>query len=198
VGRKTARCASRIVPFLLVPATDRATISRVERQVLVTCLAACLALTAGCSSDDYQLERKGGPVPNGPVQDPTAGAGGGGSASNDAGAGGEAGADPIAFCKAFVVVQNKCQRCHGDPLANGAPVAFLKQEDFQAQYYDTEFRWWEISVGMVERDKMPFVALNGPPTNLQPPVEGLTVDEKATLVGWLKQGALPEGGTQCQ
>jgi hypothetical protein len=77
-------------------------------------------------------------------------------------------------------------------------VAFLKQEDFQAQYYDTEFRWWEISVGMVERDKMPFVALNGPPTNLQPPVEGLTVDEKATLVGWLKQGALPEGGTQCQ
>lgn len=49
----------------------------------------------------------------------------------------------------------------------------------------------------VAKDFMPFVALNEPPTNLMPPVEPLTVDEKATLLGWLEQGALPEGGTDC-
>jgi hypothetical protein len=30
-----------------------------------------------------------------------------------------------------------------------------------------------------------------------PPVEPLTASEKATLLGWLKQGALAEGGTDC-
>ena len=44
---------------------------------------------------------------------------------------------------------------------------------------------------------MPYVALNEPPFSLVPPVEPLTADEKDTLLGWLKQGALPEGGTNC-
>lgn len=170
--------------------------------------AAILGLTVGVGcSGDYELERKGGPFPTTPVSD--SGSGGSGNTSA-AGAGGGAGevevggggagagaADLIRFCDALVVVRTKCQRCHGDPLANGAPVPFVAYEDFQAQYYDTEFKWWEIAVGMVERDKMPYVALNEPPTSLMPPVEPLTPDEKATLMGWLEQGALPEGGTDC-
>jgi hypothetical protein len=44
---------------------------------------------------------------------------------------------------------------------------------------------------------MPPVALNQPPTNLMPPVEPLTADEKTTLLGWLEQGAKPVGGTDC-
>jgi hypothetical protein len=82
-------------------------------------------------------------------------------------------------------------------LQNKAPVPFLTYEDFQASYFDSGFKWWEIAVGAVERDGMPYVGLNGPPTNLKPPVEPLTVDEKSTLLGWLKEGALPEGGTDC-
>jgi hypothetical protein len=82
-------------------------------------------------------------------------------------------------------------------LENGAPVAFLDVEDFQAPYYETEFSWREVAIDRVERDVMPYVALNGGPMPVMPPVEPLTVDEKATLLGWLQQGALPEGGTDC-
>ncbi|HEV8548931.1 MAG TPA: hypothetical protein VGQ57_07885, partial [Polyangiaceae bacterium] len=30
-------------------------------------------------------------------------------------------ADAPRFCDAFAVIERKCQRCHGDPPANGAP-----------------------------------------------------------------------------
>lgn len=156
-----------------------------------------LGFTAGCSDGDYTLERKGGPFPTSPVTDPVGGSeGSGGSAPSDAGAGG-AGEVPVEFCAALNVVRAKCQRCHGDPQQNGAPVAFLTVDDFQEPYFNTEFKWWEIAADRVEKDAMPYVELNDPPTSLMPQVERLTVDEKSTLVGWLKQGALPEGGTDC-
>ena len=44
---------------------------------------------------------------------------------------------------------------------------------------------------------MPYVALNDGPDPIMPPVELLTATEKATLLGWLKQGMKPEGGTDC-
>ena len=44
---------------------------------------------------------------------------------------------------------------------------------------------------------MPYVVLNEPPNPIMPPVEPLTASEKATLLGWLKQGMKPEGGTNC-
>jgi hypothetical protein len=151
-----------------------------------------LAGWCGCNGD-YTLERKGGPFPMEPVIE-TAGTGGTASMS----VGGEGGGvEPIKFCDALVVVRNKCQRCHGNPLQNAAPVAFLKQEDFQAPYYSSTLKWWEAAVDVVGRDVMPLVALNDPPTSLMPPVEPLTLDEKSTLLGWLKDGALAEGGTDC-
>jgi hypothetical protein len=130
------------------------------------------------------------------MMDPEAG---GGGAPDAVGTGGQAGSpdQSVAFCDALVVVQAKCQRCHGNPLKNGAPVPFLTHEDFHQQYGTSEFKWWEVAVGVVEKDIMPYVALNEPPTSLMPPVEPLTPDEKATLMGWLGQGALPEGGTEC-
>jgi hypothetical protein len=179
-------------------------------------VGASVALVAvvACSSGDYKLERRGGPFPTEPVTDEPrpSGGGSGGAVAVEPGAGGAAeptsgapaaaGAGgspetPISFCAALVVVQAKCQRCHGDPITNSAPVPFLTYEHFQAQYYDTELKWWEVAVGMVERDVMPFVALNENPSLEGPPVEPLTAEEKATLLGWLKQGALPEGGTDC-
>lgn len=144
---------------------------------------------AACSNDDTSLERRGGPLPEAMPDPPSSMAGG-------AGAGGASG-DGIAFCDALQVIQAKCQRCHNDPQQNGAPVAFLTYEDTQANYFETERKWFEVMLEAVSEDFMPFVALNKPPTSLMPPVEPLTVEEKATLLGWLKQGALPEGGTDC-
>jgi hypothetical protein len=94
-------------------------------------------------------------------------------------------------------MRSKCQRCHTDPPVNGAPVPFLTYEDTQAQYYASDEKWSDAMVGPVTRGFMPYVALNDPPTSLMPPVEPLTDDEKTTLLTWLKQGALPEGGTDC-
>jgi len=95
------------------------------------------------------------------------------------------------------VVRAKCQRCHGDPLKNGAPVPFLTYQDFLAPYGNSGSTYGEIAVRLVENGTMPYVVLNDPPTSLMPPVEPLTAAEKATLLGWLKQGLKPEGGTDC-
>ncbi len=57
--------------------------------------------------------------------------------------------------------------------------------------------YWQAAIDQVKADLMPYVALNEPPTNAMPPVEALTSEEKATLLGWLEQGAAPAGGTDC-
>ncbi len=153
-----------------------------------------MLLALSCSSEEPSLERRGGPSPVGPVQDPPLpGAGG------ESGAGGAGAAEtPITFCDALVVVRDKCQRCHGDPLQNGAPVPFLTYEDTQGSYYDDATRkWWQAMEMSVATNFMPFTGFNDPPTSLMPPVVPLTAEERATLLGWLTQGALPEGGTDC-
>lgn len=141
----------------------------------------------GCGSDDPEVVRRGGQLPD------TNGTGGEGVA---AAGGADSGAE-VAFCDALEVVRAKCQRCHGDPLENAAPAPFLTYEDTQAPYYDTDRKYADVMLSAVERDIMPYVSLNEGPTPIMPPVEPLTVGEKATLLGWLKQGALPTGGTDC-
>lgn len=64
-------------------------------------------------------------------------------------------------------------------------------------YGTSTLKYSDLMVNDVAKGFMPFVALNEPPNPIMPPVEPLTADEKATLLGWLKQGALPEGGTDC-
>jgi hypothetical protein len=154
-------------------------------------LGLVLALVAGigCSSDDPELERRGGEIPR-PMPEPSEGGAGGGGA----GTGGTS--DLVPFCDALAVTRAKCQRCHGDPTENGAPVPFVTYDDFQASYFESK-KWWQRAQEMVEIDYMPYVALNEPPTNLMPPVEPLTAEEKMTLLTWFQQGALPEGGTDC-
>jgi len=162
-------------------------------------VAVGLALLGGfaCASEDPKLERRGGPLPPGPVIDEAVGGHVGSDGAGGAGTEGGGPATAIAFCEAFQVIRAKCQRCHNDPTVNGAPVPFLSYEDTQAQYYMTDLKWSDVMVGMVENDFMPFVALNDSPDLVGGTVEPLTADEKATLLGWLKQGALPEGGTDC-
>ncbi|HXK20553.1 MAG TPA: hypothetical protein VNG33_22235 [Polyangiaceae bacterium] len=136
-------------------------------------------LALGCASEDPQLVRKGGPLPE---------------ASGGAGDTGPL----VPVCDAMAVIHARCsQRCHSDPPQNGAPVPFLTYADTQAQYYTTDMKFSDVMLPAVQKDFMPYQGLNGPPTNLMPPIEPLAADEKATLVNWLKQGALPTGGTDC-
>jgi hypothetical protein len=152
-----------------------------------------LGFAPACGDSDTSLERRGGPLPSTDADSGAAAAAGSGD-----GASGAAGATGlVAFCDALKVVHDKCQRCHAEPPENGAPVPFLTYEDFQRPYGESTFKYWEVALGLVEKDIMPYVTLNDPPTSLMPPVQPLTIGEKAVLLGWLKQGALPEGGTDC-
>jgi hypothetical protein len=140
-----------------------------------------MGLSVACVADP-KVERQGGPLPS--------------NGGTDAGA---AGAGPVVpFCAALEVVVAKCQRCHTQPPKYGAPVAFLGIDDFHRAYGNSDtVEYWQVAIDQVERDLMPYLSLNDPPTSLMPPVEALTEEEKATLLGWLKQGAAPEGGTDC-
>lgn len=156
------------------------------QRALVSCLLLGAGLAIACSGDDA-LDRKGGPLPD----------------SSDGGskgiAGDASGGEPALALPSCVlqVVHDKCQRCHGNPLQHGAPVAFFTVNDFQARYFDSDFEWWEIAADRVEADSMPFVSLNNAPKPPMPPVEPLTPTEKTTLLDWLKAGALPDDGTAC-
>jgi hypothetical protein len=154
------------------------------RRPLYGLLVLASSLALGCSSDDPAVERRGGPLP---PDDTPAGAAGQGSAGS-----------PISFCEALSVIVAKCQRCHQDPPQHGAPAPFLTYEDLRAPYGNTGRTYADVMGDLVEKDLMPYVALNEPPVSLMPPVEPLTVEEKATLLGWLEQGAKPEGGTDCR
>lgn len=167
-------------------AAPRATLSSVKASVLRMLLLASLALL-GCESDDPDVERRGGEIPD------SSSTGGDGAAP----VGGSASGAVVPFCDALAVIQAKCQRCHGDPLTTGAPVPFLTYEDTQAPYYDTDKKFAEVMLSVVERDVMPYVSLNEGENPVMPPVQPLTATEKATLLGWLKQGALPVGRTDC-
>jgi hypothetical protein len=151
-------------------------------RALVGCLVTAVALATGCSGN-HSLERKGGPLPD----------------TSDGGSEGMSGGDAPGAIPGCVldVIENKCQRCHGDPRKHEAPVAFFTVNDFQARYFQTAAKWWEVAAERVEADVMPFVALNDPPNPVMPPVEPLTPDEKVTLLAWLKAGALPDAGNVC-
>lgn len=146
------------------------------QRAFVSCLLLGSLLAVGCSSDDSEPDTSGG-----------------GSAGTSGGGGDSA----IPSC-VLTIVQDKCQRCHGDPLKHGAPVAFFTANDFQASYFESDLTWAEVAADRVEDETMPFVALNNLPDPITPPVEPLTPDEKTTLLAWLKAGALPDDATVCR
>ncbi|HVY32396.1 MAG TPA: hypothetical protein VHB79_37925 [Polyangiaceae bacterium] len=159
------------------------------KRLALLVLASALLVVLGCA-EDPDLERQGGTMPM-PTPDGTAG-------DASVSFGGASSEDAVPFCAALKVIHDKCQRCHQDPPKNGAPVPFLTYEDTQAPYGTSEFKYSDAMIGAVEKGQMPYVVLNGPPTNIMPPVEPLTDAEKNTLLTWLKQGAKPIGGTDCK
>jgi hypothetical protein len=174
---------TRFAPFPFVAPQLPVRLKVVFQRALVGCLVTGVALAVGCSGD-YSLERKGGPLPDTSF----------GGSEGTPGDGDAAGAIPGCVLD---VIESKCQRCHGDPLQHGAPVAFFTADDFQAQYFASEFTWSEIAADRVADDSMPLLALNHGPDPIMPPVEPLTADEKTTLLAWLRAGALSEADASC-
>jgi len=115
------------------------------------------------------------------------------------GGAGTNGGEGVTFCEALAVLRSHCQQCHGDPLTNGAPVPFLTYEDTQVPYFEGSDETYAERMGpAVEKDAMPPLAFNDPPISVMPPLRALTAQEKATLLGWVQQGAKPVGGTDCR
>lgn len=94
------------------------------------------------------------------------------------------------WCSARVVLQAKCQRCHGDPAANGAPFALLTYADTQVVDRKGAPRYEKIKAAL-ESEYMPPLFLE-----LMPAVEPLSASERATLLTWLS-GEPPLDASQC-
>ena len=98
----------------------------------------------------------------------------------------------LSWCQAEAVLEAKCQRCHyATPGANGAGFPLMTYQDTQVVAAGKP-RW----VSMQEVVDVNFMPPNFLP-DVMPPVEPLSASEKQTLLGWLEQGALPTGGTDC-
>jgi uncharacterized membrane protein len=136
--------------------------------------AALVAPGAGCVEHEPEVGRVGSPLPDSGETD--------GFASE------------VTWCEALAIIQRKCQRCHADPPQNDAPFPLVTYSDTQATHSNRPVHVRMHSA--VETGFMPFVELNDT-LNLDPPVEDLTAEEKATLLAWLEQGALPVGGVDC-
>lgn len=87
-------------------------------------------------------------------------------------------------CEIETILKDKCQRCHGSPLKNGAPFGLIIYSDTQADYFGEII--YSRMHGAVSTGFMP----------LTPPK--LTDEEKSTLVEWLCACAPPAGpGEAC-
>ncbi len=110
---------------------------------------------------------------------------------------GDGQATESSFCAAFSVIARKCVRCHSSPPVNGAPFPLDSYEAVTAPSptKDNPDRTRvDRMLGAVESDTMPYMG-----SKLDPPVEALTCEEKATLMAWLRADPEPAGSdTSCK
>jgi hypothetical protein len=95
----------------------------------------------------------------------------------------------VSFCDAYAVIERKCVRCHSDPPRNGAPFPLDSYEATQVPSpsgKEPDRIRADRILKVVEAGFMPFTSLL-----LDPPVEPLSCEEKATLLEWLRNGAPP-------
>ena len=100
---------------------------------------------------------------------------------------------PTSWCSVQAVFALKCQRCHASPASHGAPFALVSYDDTQVLDRKGRTRFERIT-NVVEEQSMP------PATNskLEPPVEPLRDEERATLLSWCAQGATLTGNASCE
>jgi uncharacterized membrane protein len=104
-------------------------------------------------------------------------------------------AEANAFCSAFAVLQQKCVRCHSDPPVNGAPFSLDSYEATQVPSHSGDELRTDRIKRAVESGFMPLTSLR-----VDPPVEPLTCEERATLLAWIDAGAPPppDGDPRCE
>ncbi len=174
-------------------------------------LGICLAgIALGCTTHDYENElgRLGGQLPDARVEfrdasqepdaDPLDSSPPDVAADVEAGIARDTGADVdsgpplVAFCEAFRVMK-VCRRCHQAPSPVGAPFPLQKWEDTQQMYLNKLI--YQRMQRALEIDFMPLRTL--PIELVNPPIQPLDPTCKNTLLTWLRQGAKPVGGTDC-
>jgi len=101
------------------------------------------------------------------------------------------------FCDVRLILQNKCQRCHGNPTQNAAPFPLVSYADTQVSAPTPENpqrKRYHQMLTAVESGIMPDQS-----QDLAPPVSPLTCEEKATLLAWLRADAPPaaDGTSEC-
>lgn len=163
------------------------------------------ALLGACTEHDYEgnSDRVGGPIPSfdASVSD---------AAREDASVADDAGSDaaqeaeaeaaaPVAWCASSAAepsayrVMAVCRRCHQDPPLFFAPFPLLTWEDTQQPFGISGRLRHERMFEVVRDDIMPFRF-----STIDPPVQPLPPEDKATLLNWLAQGAEPLGGRACE
>jgi uncharacterized membrane protein len=110
------------------------------------------------------------------------------------GAGAQAGAGASSapeWCSVARVLEAKCWRCHSDPPQHGAPFPLVSYADTQREVMGVPR--WERMRSVIEADFMPpdFIELD-------PPVEKLSAEEKATLLDWFAASAPLRGDSTCE
>ena len=100
---------------------------------------------------------------------------------------------PTSWCSVQAILALKCQRCHASPAAHGAPFALVSYDDTQVLDRKGRARFERIG-SVVEEQSMP-------PVNsikLEPPVEPLQEQERATILSWYAQGGTLAGSASCE
>ncbi len=91
------------------------------------------------------------------------------------------------WCDAARVLSARCARCHQDPPRYGAPFALLDYADTQepaATASNPDRTRFDLMLLALESGSMPPVNLS-----IEPRVEPLSCEERATLLSWLGAGA---------
>ncbi|HEX5100260.1 MAG TPA: hypothetical protein VFV94_12205 [Polyangiaceae bacterium] len=95
-------------------------------------------------------------------------------------------AEPGDFCDAFAVIREKCVRCHGSPPSHGAPFSLDSYDATQVPSHDGKTIRADRMGQVIASGFMPLTSLR-----LDPPVEPLSCEEKATILEWVGRGAPP-------
>lgn len=104
---------------------------------------------------------------------------------DDGDGGSDGGDDGPTYCDVEPITHGYCTRCHSDP-PDPAPFPLVTYADTQVDHGSG--KRYEVMADMVESEIMPPVGWDA-----EPPVEGLTAEQRQVIIDWAEAGA-PSGG----
>ncbi len=93
--------------------------------------------------------------------------------------------DEPGYCDVAPILKTKCSRCHGDELKHGAPFRLVGYRDLISVWGSSKKPIYDRVGAAIESDFMPATWLK----NVEPPVEKLSEEERATLLRWVELDA---------